>query len=293
MRTITSITEMTASVEAARRAGKLVGFVPTMGFLHQGHLSLVRESRLKAGLTVVSIFVNPLQFGPNEDFKEYPRDPARDAKLLEQEGVDILFCPEAADMYPPGFKTFVEVCDLQDKLCGASRPGHFRGVCTVLLKLFDIVLPDFAFFGQKDAQQAVIIKRMTADLNLPVTIEVCPIVREADGLAMSSRNTNLSPEERRAALVLSRSLEAVRQGFREGERRTGVLLERMEALIKKEPLARVDYLAAVSPETLEPVASVEDGVLFALAVLIGRTRLIDNTQLGPSAEPGGKERTRL
>jgi pantoate--beta-alanine ligase len=197
--------------------------------------------------------------------------------------VDILFCPEAADMYPPGFKTFVAVRDLEDKLCGASRPGHFRGVCTVVLKLFGIVRPDFAFFGQKDAQQAVVIKRMTADLNLPVTIKVCSIVREADGLAMSSRNTYLSPEERRAALVLSRSLEAARQGFLAGERRTAILLERIGALIDKEPLARVDYLAAVSPETLEPVANVEDEVLFALAVFIGRTRLIDNTLLGSFA----------
>jgi len=288
VRTITSLPEMTAAVDAARSAGKPVGFVPTMGFLHEGHLKLVRESRREAGLTVVSIFVNPLQFGPKEDFKEYPRDPVRDANLLEQEGVDILFCPEAADMYPPGFKTFVEVRDLQDKLCGASRPGHFRGVCTVVLKLFDIVRPDFAFFGQKDAQQAVIIKHMTADLNLPVTIKVCPIVREADGLAMSSRNTHLSPEERHAALVLPRSLEAARQGYLEGERRTGVLLERMAALIKKEPLARVDDLAAVSPETLEPVANVEDEVLFALAVFIGRTRLIDNALLGSSAGPAAK-----
>lgn len=293
MRTITSIPETTAAVEAARSAGKPVGFVPTMGFLHQGHVSLVRESRLKAGLTVVSIFVNPLQFGPKEDFKEYPRDPVRDSNLLEHEGVDILFCPEAADMYPPGFKTSVEVRDLQDKLCGASRPGHFRGVCTVVLKLFDIVRPDFAFFGQKDAQQAVILKRLTADLNLQVTIEVCPIVREADGLAMSSRNIYLSPKERRAALVLSRSLEAARQGYLAGERRTTVLLERMSALIYKEPLARVDYLAAVSPETLEPAANVEDEVLFALAVFIGRTRLMDNALLGSFASPGAKNRPRL
>jgi pantoate--beta-alanine ligase len=288
MRTITSIPEMTAAAEAGKASGKTIGFVPTMGYLHQGHLSLVRESRRTTGLTVVSIFVNPLQFGPNEDFKAYPRDPARDSGLLEQEGVDILFCPEAGEMYPPEFRTSVEVRGLQDRLCGASRPGHFQGVGTVVLKLFDIVRPDSAFFGQKDAQQVVIIKRLAADLNLPVTIEVGPIVREADGLAMSSRNTYLSPDDRRAARVLWRSLEAARQSVLGGELRTPAILERMGSVIGAEPLARVDYLAAVSPVTLEPVEQVDGAVLFALAVFIGRTRLIDNVLLGPPGHPAAR-----
>jgi pantoate--beta-alanine ligase len=288
MKTLTSIPKMSAAVARAKAAGRTIGFVPTMGFLHEGHLSLVRESRKKADVTVVSIFVNPLQFGPREDFRDYPRDIARDSRLLRREKIDLLFCPEADEMYPPGFQTFVEVRDLQDKLCGRSRPGHFKGVGTVVLKLLDIVRPDFAFFGQKDAQQALIIKRLAADLNLGVSIEVRPIVREPDGLALSSRNTYLGPEERRAAVVLWRSLEALRQDFLGGERRAEALISRMSGLIAQEPLARVDYLAVVRPETLEPVTLIEDETLVALAVFIGRTRLIDNIVLMPRAARRGE-----
>ncbi len=283
MRTVTSLAGMSEAVALVRASGKTIGFVPTMGFLHQGHLSLVRASRRSMDVTVASIFVNPLQFGPQEDFREYPRDPARDSALLEAEGVDILFTPEAAEMYPPGFQTFVEVRDLQDKLCGRSRPGHFRGVCTVVHKLFDIVRPDAAFFGQKDAQQALIIKRFVRDLNLDVTVEVCPIVREPDGLALSSRNTYLGPDERRAATVLSRGLEAARRAYAGGERSADVLGRRIADLIAAEPLARADYIAVVDPETLDPLVRLDGPALVALAVFVGRTRLIDNIFLGSTA----------
>lgn len=288
MITLTSISRMSAAAARAKAAGRTIGFVPTMGFLHEGHLSLVRKGRRKADVVVVSIFVNPLQFGPREDFRDYPRDPARDSALLRREGVDFLFCPQAEEMFPPGFQTFVEVRDLQEKLCGRSRPGHFKGVTTVVLKLFEIVRPDFAFFGQKDAQQALIIKRMAAELNLGVRIEVGPIVREPDGLALSSRNTYLGPEERRAAVVLWRSLEAARGDFLAGERRVEALIGRMSGIISREPLARLDYLAVVRPETLEPVSLIEDETLVALAVFIGRTRLIDNIVLKPSARRRGR-----
>lgn len=281
MRTIRSLAEMTAASREARAAGRTVGLVPTMGFLHEGHLSLVRDCRRKADVTVVSIFVNPLQFGPREDFRDYPRDIARDSALLEREGVDVLFCPEAGEMYPPGYRTFVEVTGLEDKLCGRSRPGHFRGVATVVLKLFDIVQPDAAFFGQKDAQQALIIRRLAADLDLSLSVEVRPIVREPDGLAMSSRNTYLGPEERRAALVLWKGLQATRESFDRGERKAEALLEALREPVVGEPLARLDYAELVDPETLEPVARVERETLAALAVYVGRTRLIDNIILKP------------
>ena len=283
MRTITSLAGMSEAVSLAKASGKTIGFVPTMGFLHEGHLSLVRASRRKTNVTMASIFVNPLQFGPKEDFRDYPRDPARDSALLEAEGVDVLFLPEASEMYPPGFRTFVEVRDLQDKLCGRSRPGHFRGVCTVVLKLFDIVRPDAAFFGQKDAQQALIIRRLVRDLNLDVEVEVCPIVREPDGLALSSRNAYLGPDERRAATVLWCGLEAVRQAYGEGERTADVLIRRIADLVSAEPLARPDYIAAVDPETLDPLVRLEGPALVALAVFVGRTRLIDNILLGTPA----------
>jgi pantoate--beta-alanine ligase len=283
MRTITSLGDMSEAVRLARASGRTVGLVPTMGFLHEGHLSLVRASRSRTDVTVVSIFVNPLQFGPREDFRDYPRDLARDSAMLEAEGVDILFCPEAGEMYPPGFQTFVEVRDLQDKLCGRSRPGHFRGVCTVVLKLFEIVRPEAAFFGQKDAQQAVIIKRFVRDLDLDVAVEVCPIVREPDGLALSSRNTYLGPDERRAATVLWRGLEEARKAYGAGERRSDVLGKLVADLVAAEPLARPDYIAVVDPETLDPLDRVDGRALVALAVFIGRTRLIDNILLGTAA----------
>ena len=276
MKTITTIPEMKAAISGHKSAGRTIGFVPTMGFLHEGHLSLVRAARKKADVTVVSIFVNPAQFGPKEDLKTYPRDLNRDSAMLEKEGVDYVFHPEAGEIYPHGYKTYVEVRDLQEKLCGRSRPEHFRGVCTVVLKLFQIVRPDIAFFGEKDAQQAIILRKMIRDLNLDVQVEVMPIVREADGLAMSSRNTYLSPEERAAALVLSRSLEAARRQIDHGERRAGIILDGMRAMIGQEPLARIDYVEAVDTEDLDPVKEIVKGTLIALAVYIGPTRLIDN-----------------
>ncbi len=279
MKIVVLIPEMKEAVREIKARAKTVGFVPTMGFLHEGHLSLVRECRKAADATVVSIFVNPLQFGPKEDFKEYPRDLERDARLLEAEGVDFLFYPEASKMYPGGFKTMVEVPGLQDKLCGRSRPGHFRGVCTVVLKLFHIVQPDIAFFGQKDAQQALIIQRMVKDLDMDIDIRVLPIVRERDGLALSSRNTYLNAKERQAALILRQSLVEAERMFEAGERRAGVILARMRDLISQELLARIDYVAIVDLEELDPVETIDRDVLVALAVYIGKTRLIDNTVL--------------
>lgn len=273
---IVSVGEMTAAARRMRASGRTIGFVPTMGFLHEGHLSLVRAAREASDAVVVSIFVNPIQFGPAEDLRTYPRDLGRDMALLDREGVEIVFCPDAAEMYPEHFRTFVRVEGLEDKLCGRSRPGHFRGVCTVVLKLFEIVQPDAAFFGRKDAQQALILERMARDLNLGVRIDVRPIVREPDGLAMSSRNFYLSAEERRAALVLSRSLSLASGLIAAGERPPGPVLDGMRSLIAAEPLARIDYVEAVNPVDLEPADRLRDGTLIALAVFIGRTRLIDN-----------------
>jgi pantoate--beta-alanine ligase len=279
MKTVGTIAEMKAITKKARADRQTIGFVPTMGFLHEGHLSLVRESRRLADVTVVSIFVNPLQFGPKEDFKEYPRDLAKDKEVLSKEGVDYVFCPKEREMYPDGFRTAVEVQGLQDRLCGRTRPGHFKGVATVVLKLLNIVQPDFAFFGRKDAQQAVILRRMVRDLNLDVEIRVMPIVRDADGLALSSRNSYLSPEERRAALVLSRSLGEVRRAFESGERRAEFLLNRLKETVAGESLARLDYAEIVDFENLEPLDLVDREALAAVAVFIGRTRLIDNAVL--------------
>ena len=279
MRTINKAAEMQDAMNREKSLGKTIGFIPTMGFLHQGHLSLVRESLKKAEVTVVSIFVNPAQFGPQEDFKDYPRDIHRDFEILEKEGVDYLFVPGDEEMYPEGYKTYVEVSGLKDKLCGRSRSSHFRGVCTVILKLFNIVEPDFAFFGQKDAQQAIILKRMAADLNLKVKVEALPIVREEDGLALSSRNTYLSQEERRAALVLSKSLDEARQMVENGERDAGRIVNGMREMIDREPLARIDYVEIVDMDNLDPVNNIEKEALAALAVFVGKVRLIDNTIL--------------
>ncbi len=279
MRTVKSVSTMKALAREWRREGKRIGFVPTMGYLHEGHLSLVRESKARTDVTVVSIFVNPTQFGPNEDFSKYPRDLAKDSAYLKEAGVDALFYPEAAEIYPPGYRTSVEVEGLQDKLCGRSRPGHFRGVATVVLKLFDIVGPDFAFFGAKDAQQVLIIERMAADLDLDVEVVTCPIVREPDGLALSSRNAYLGPAERRAARVLSTSLRWAEKAVAAGERDAARLVAGIRGVIEAEPLARIDYAEAVDPGTLEPVAELRGEVLVALAVFIGSTRLIDNLRL--------------
>jgi len=276
MKVIKSIPALKSAVRRWKSKNRTIGFAPTMGYLHEGHLSLVRASKKKADVTVVSIFVNPTQFGPKEDFRTYPRDFERDAGLLKKEGVDVLFYPDADKMYPGGYKTYVEVHDLQDKLCGRSRPGHFRGVSTVVLKLFNIVRPDYAFFGQKDAQQAIILRRMARDLDLDVRVEVVPIVREADGLAMSSRNTYLGPDERKAGLSLSRSLRQAKMRIGAGERRPAVILSALKEMIAAEPLARIDYIEAVDMDTLEPVKEISEGTLIALAVFIGKTRLIDN-----------------
>lgn len=276
MKKITKILEMKDVVRELKSQGKIIGFVPTMGYLHEGHLSLVRSSVQKADTTVISIFVNPTQFGPKEDFKEYPRDIKRDSATLEREGVDYLFIPDTEEIYPYGFKTYVEVQDLQTKLCGRSRSGHFRGVCTVVLKIFNIIYPGIAFFGQKDAQQAIILKKMVSDLNLDVKIEVLPIVREKDGLALSSRNEYLDEKERQAALVLYRSLQEAKKMIMEGERRTAPIIENMKELVGKEPLVKIDYVDIVDLDELNAVETIGQDVLLALAVFIGETRLIDN-----------------
>ena len=279
MNVVKTVATMKALAREWRREGRRIGLVPTMGYLHEGHLSLVRESKARTDITVVSIFVNPTQFGPNEDFKKYPRDPVKDSAYLWAAGVDCLFYPEAVEMYPPGYRTFAEVEGLQDRLCGRSRPGHFRGVATIVLKLFDIVGPDQAFFGAKDAQQVLIIKRMAADLDLDVEVVTCPIVREPDGLALSSRNAYLGPEERRAARVLSTSLRWAEKAAGAGERDAARLVVGIRSILEAEPLARVDYVEAVDPGTLEPVAELHGDVLVAMAVFIGSTRLIDNLRL--------------
>ena len=272
---------MLPSSRAARREGKHIGFVPTMGALHEGHLSLVRAANSQCDMVVVSIFVNPTQFGPNEDFAKYPRTFERDCKLLEQEGVDLVFAPSVEEMYPQGAVTYVTVEGMSDKLCGRSRPGHFRGVATVVSKLFHIVEPDLAFFGQKDAAQVAIIKRMVRDLSMPVAIVVCPIVREPDGLAMSSRNAYLTPEQRKQALVLSRALRRVQQVFDRGERNAAKLIGAGKQVITEESSVRLDYLEIVDPETLDCVEVARSKTLVALAAFVGTTRLIDNVILCP------------
>lgn len=277
MKILKTIQEMKKVSAELRSSGQSIGFVPTMGYLHEGHLSLVRSSRSQADCTVVSIFVNPTQFGPREDFKRYPRDLKRDLEILEEEGVDYVFVPEVKEMYPNGYKTYVEIHEFQDKLCGHSRPGHFRGVCTVVLKLFHIIKPDLSFFGQKDAQQAVILKKMVKDLDMDGKIEVLPTVRNEKGIALSSRNEYLSPEERKAALCLSKSLKKARSMIDEGERDTEKIIRGMKEIIAEEPLARIDYVEIVGMEELDPLPQIEDEALIALAVFIGKARLIDNT----------------
>jgi len=256
-----------------------VGFVPTMGYLHEGHLALVRQARAENPSVVVSIFVNPTQFGPQEDFSHYPHDPERDLALLEKEEVDIVFMPSAAEMYPPQFNSWVEVGKLTERLEGASRPGHFRGVATVVAKLFNIVQPTRAYFGQKDAQQAIVIKKMVADLNMNLEIVAVPTVREPDGLAMSSRNIYLSPEEREAAVVLYQALSLAQKLWSEGERDAQRLRQEMINLIQKEPLADIDYVSIADAETLDELDTVNLPALASLAVEIGKTRLIDNVVL--------------
>jgi len=270
---------MRSASRASRHAGRRLGLVPTMGALHEGHLSLVRAARAATDVVAASIFVNPTQFGPNEDLAKYPRSFERDRELLEREGVELLFAPSAEEMYPAGAVTWVTVEELSDKLDGRSRPGHFRGVTTVVSKLFHIVEPDAAFFGQKDAAQVAIIRRMMRDLNLPVEIVTCPIVREPDGLAMSSRNAYLDVEQRKQALVLHRSLMRVQQLADGGERDAARLVTAGREELAKETSVRLDYLEIVNPDTLDPVANVSRATLVAVAAYVGNTRLIDNILL--------------
>lgn len=280
MEIIASVTEMQERARAALAAGKTISFVPTMGFLHQGHASLLQEGRARGDLLVLSIFVNPTQFGVGEDFESYPRDLQRDSEIAAENGVDIIFAPTAGEMYPQGFQTYVNVEKVSLPLCGSSRPGHFRGVTTVVAKLFNIVKPTLAFFGEKDFQQLVVIRRMVRDLNMDVKIVGMPTIREDDGLAKSSRNSYLSPEERRAALCLSRSLAAVSDLYRDGEKNIGILRVGLLAILNSEPLARIDYVEFLDGDSLEEPGQADDRTVVALAVRIGTTRLIDNTMIG-------------
>lgn len=280
MQIISDIKQMQSFSVLAKRDGKRISFVPTMGFLHEGHASLLRQGRKFGDVLVLSIFVNPIQFGVNEDLDRYPRDLERDCRIAAECGVDIVFTPDAAGMYPQGFQTGVSVRDISLPLCGANRPGHFDGVATVVTKLFNIVLPDTAFFGRKDYQQLAVIRRMVSDLSMPVEIVGMPIVREADGLAMSSRNAYLAAEQRESALCLHRSIIAVRKMFASGERSTTILRKAVQEIIEQESAVLIEYVEFRDGATLEEQATVDDATLLALAVKIGQTRLIDNTVFG-------------
>lgn len=275
MKIVSTIEEVRAQVKEWKKEGQSIGFVPTMGYLHEGHMSLI-DAAGENDKVVVSIFVNPMQFGPTEDLASYPRDLEHDAKLCEEHGVDLIFHPTPEEMYGDQFYSYVDMDVLTKELCGLSRPVHFRGVCTVVTKLFNIVTPDRAYFGQKDAQQLAVIKRMVKDLNMPLTITGCPIIREADGLAKSSRNTYLSIEEREAALVLSRSIFLGKEMVEKGECDCKKILAAMTAEIEKEPLAKIDYVKIVDLDTMQQVEKIDRGILAAIAVYIGKTRLIDN-----------------
>jgi len=276
MRSVITLTELrTARLSFTKR----VGLVPTMGYLHEGHLSLVRQAREDCDHVVVSIFVNPTQFGPKEDLSKYPRDLDRDLSLLKPLGVDLVWIPTAEIMYPTGFQTWVEVETITQPLEGSMRPGHFRGVTTVVAKLFNVVQPHNAYFGQKDAQQAAVIRQMTRDLNFPIEVVVCPIVREPDGLAMSSRNVYLDPEQRKAATVLSLALQAAKKTYEEGERDADKLRGKIKEILASEPLAQVQYVSCADYDTLEELDTVTGKALLSMAVFIGKTRLIDNSIL--------------
>lgn len=279
MITIRGIKQISDYSRKARLRGRRIGFVPTMGALHEGHLSLIRQARKDNDLVVVSIFVNPAQFGPKEDFRKYPRTFSRDARLCKNSGVDVIFYPGIAQMYPEGYRTYVSVEELCDCLCGRSRPGHFKGVATVVAKLFNIVQPDTAYFGAKDAQQSVIIRKMIQDLNIPVEIRVMPTVREGSGLALSSRNVYLSVNETKDALILSRALSFAEYLIKNGLKDADRVISAMKQLIRKKRSAKIDYVSIVDPETLEPVKKISGNELITLAVYIGKTRLIDNIYL--------------
>lgn len=271
-----TIKDVRERVNAWKREGLTIGFVPTMGYLHEGHKSLMQAARKNNDKVVVSVFVNPMQFGPNEDLESYPRDFEKDSALCESVGVDLIFHPEPEEMYADGFCSYVDMNGLTGELCGKSRPIHFRGVQTVVLKLFNIVKPDTAYFGQKDAQQLAVIKRMVKDLNVDTEIVGCPIVREADGLAKSSRNAYLNPDERKAALILSRSLKLGRELIENGETDSKAVIKAITDSINTEPLAKIDYVDVVDFDTITPVDKIGKSVLVAIAVYIGKTRLIDN-----------------
>lgn len=294
MKRITSVGEMRKLSRDCKTRGARLGLVPTMGALHEGHLSLVRAAKARSDAVAVSIFVNPTQFGPNEDFSRYPRNLEKDCQLLEQEGVSFIFAPSEEEIYPKGKPpllakdatpwssvTWVTVEGLSDRLCGKSRPGHFRGVATVVAKLFNIVEPDIAFFGQKDAAQVAVIGRMVRDLNMPVEIEVCPTVRESDGMALSSRNAYLSPEERKMGLVLHASLQRAQKLFNDGERDAATIAAESKKAFVWQPAVRLDYFEIVDPEDLRPISRIESKSLVAVAAFVGNTRLIDNILLEP------------
>lgn len=276
VKVVTTVAEVRETVKAWKKEGKTVGLVPTMGYLHEGHGSLITAAKKGNDKVVVSIFVNPMQFGPTEDLESYPRDLEKDSAFCESLGADLIFHPQASEMYHEGFSSFVDMSVLTEELCGLSRPVHFRGVCTVVNKLFNIVQPDRAYFGQKDAQQLAVIRHMVDDLNMDIEIVGCPIVREEDGLAKSSRNTYLSAEERKAALVLSKSIALGRKMVEEGETNTKAVIDAMKALIEKEPLAKIDYVKAVDGLTMQQIDTVKKPMLVAIAVYVGKTRLIDN-----------------
>lgn len=273
---ITTIKKAREQIAQWKKQGRTVGLVPTMGFLHKGHISLIKKARTENDRVVVSIFVNPIQFGEGEDFEKYPRDTESDLQICENAKVDMVFCPTVSEMYPSKNLVYIDVYELGNTLCGAARQGHFRGVCTVVAKLFSILTPNKAYFGQKDAQQLVIIKKMTEDLNFNIEIIACPIIRENDGLAMSSRNTYLTKEERQSALILSKSLEKAKLLLKNGERNVNIIKETMLKEIEKEKNAKIDYVEIVDSNNLSKVDTIEKPVLVALAVFIGKVRLIDN-----------------
>ncbi len=270
------INEIREAVKVIKAKGGNVGFVPTMGYLHQGHLSLIKKAKEENDFVIVSIFVNPIQFGPNEDLEKYPRDIERDTKLAVEAGCDLIFNPEVSEMFPKPLKTGVQVDGLTERLCGKKRPGHFKGVTTIVSKLFNIVAPDRAYFGQKDAQQVAVIKRMVEDLNFDLEIKVCPIIREEDGLAMSSRNVYLNPEERKEALALSKSLQLAEKLISQGEKKVGKVISKMKEFIESHPLCEVDYIEILDFENLEEIEKIEGTILIGIAVKLGQTRLIDN-----------------
>ena len=280
MKVVTTVKEVRDYVKQWKKNGETVGFVPTMGYLHEGHGSLITAARNNNDRVVVSIFVNPMQFGPTEDLESYPRDLEKDSKYCESLGADLIFHPGPSEMYHDDFSTYVDMSVLTEELCGLSRPVHFRGVCTVVNKLFNIVQPDRAYFGEKDAQQLAIIKHMVQDLNMDIEVIGCPIVREEDGLAKSSRNTYLSPEERKAALILSQTVELCKKLIADGETDADVVVSKMKENIEKEPLAKIDYVKAVNGLTMQQQKEIKAPMLIAMAVYIGKTRLIDNYILG-------------